>query len=89
MIKDIVVQITGSNEDKVRLAYAEAIARTFEAHLIGLQIHQLPELIAYTDPTGSAFLQTLIKESTEQAEVITKPRTATVLRMFWAMQMPR
>jgi nucleotide-binding universal stress UspA family protein len=70
MIKDIVVHLTGSAEDEVRLAYAEPIARSFDAHLTGLQVHSLPEVIGYTDPSGSDFLQELIKQSYEQAEKV-------------------
>jgi nucleotide-binding universal stress UspA family protein len=70
MIKDIVVQLTGSEEDKVRLAYAEAIARQFDAHLTGLQVHSLPEVLTITDPTGSAFLRELIAESDKGAAAV-------------------
>ena len=45
MIKDIVVHLTGSQEDEVRLAYAEAIGARFDAHLTGLYTHILPEVI--------------------------------------------
>ena len=71
MIKDIVVHLTGSTEDSVRLAYAEPIAEVFDAHLTGLQVHTLPELIAITDPSGSAYLQTLLAESHERAQQVT------------------
>jgi nucleotide-binding universal stress UspA family protein len=70
MIKDIVVQLTGSNEDNVRLAYATEIARAFTAHLTGLHVHALPEVISITDPSGSAFLQKLIAESNAGADVV-------------------
>jgi nucleotide-binding universal stress UspA family protein len=70
MIKDIVVHLTGSEEDKVRLDHAEPIARVFTAHLTGLQIHSLPEVAGYTDPSGSAFLQELIRQSYERADAV-------------------
>ena len=72
MIKDIVVHLTGSAEDEVRLAYAEAVARTFTAHLTGLQVHVLPEVIGYTDPSASGFLQELLRQSHERAEEISQ-----------------
>jgi len=68
MIKDIVVHLTGSNEDRFRIGYAEAVAELFDAHLTGLQVHVLPELIEYSDPAGSGFLQTLLVESHEAAQ---------------------
>lgn len=71
MIKDIVVHLTGSPEDSVRLAYAEAVARRFTAHLTGLQIHALPDVVAITDPSGSSFLQELIADSNLEADKIT------------------
>lgn len=71
MITDLVVHLTGSREDDVRLAYAEPIARLFDAHLTGLQVHRLPELIAMTDPSGSVFLQELLNESRTSAQALT------------------
>jgi nucleotide-binding universal stress UspA family protein len=71
MIKDIVVHLTGSEEDNVRLAFAEPIARSFDAHLTGLQVHSMPEIIGYTDPSGSAFLQQLLEESHKRADEVT------------------
>ncbi|MHB1103340.1 MAG: universal stress protein [Devosia sp.] len=71
MIKDIVVHLTGSDEDKVRIAYAAPIAELFDAHLTGLQVHTLPELIAITDPVASTYLQTLLAESHARAQKVT------------------
>lgn len=71
MIKEIVVHLTGSGEDEIRLAYAEPIAKLFGATVTGLQMHALPEVIAITDPTGSAYLQTLLLESHERAQKVT------------------
>jgi nucleotide-binding universal stress UspA family protein len=79
MIKDIVVHLTGSPEDDVRMGYAEAIARSFGAHLTGLQVHAMPEIIGYTDPSGSAFLQELLEQSRQRADAVSealKPRLA-------------
>jgi nucleotide-binding universal stress UspA family protein len=51
MIKDIAVHLTGSEEDEVRLAYAESLSERFEAHLTGLYVHKLPEVVgAYPSP---------------------------------------
>ena len=70
MIKDIVVQLTGSAEDDVRLAYATEIARSFTAHLTGLQLHVLPEVLTTTDPGGFGFPQQLIAESEARADAV-------------------
>lgn len=71
MIKDIVVHLTGSAEDKVRIAYAAPIAEMFDAHLSGLQVHTLPELISFTDPVASTYLQTVLAESHARAQMVT------------------
>lgn len=71
MIKDIVVQLTGSDQDSIRIAYARPIAELFEAHVTGLQVHTLPELIAITDPVASTYLQTLLAESHARAQKVT------------------
>ena len=70
MIRDIGVHLTGSVEDETRIAHAAAIARIFDAHLTGLHVHELPEILSITDPSGSAFLGELIEQSTRQAEVV-------------------
>jgi nucleotide-binding universal stress UspA family protein len=70
MLKDIVVHLTGSSEDPFRIAQAEAIARSFDAHLTGLQVHTLPEIILYSDASGSGFLQDLLAESHAEAQQV-------------------
>lgn len=67
MIKDIGVHLTGSTEDEVRIAHAAMLARTFDAHLTGLHVHQLPDVLSITDPSGSSFLQELLKQSIDKA----------------------
>jgi nucleotide-binding universal stress UspA family protein len=71
MIKDIVVQLTGSEEDSIRLGYAGPIARMFDAHLTGLQVNERPDILSLTDPSGSAFLQASLEESDKHAEKVT------------------
>jgi nucleotide-binding universal stress UspA family protein len=81
MIKDIVVHLTGSDEDEVRLAHAEPIARTFNAHVTGLQVHPLPELFAIADPTaGVGVMDELIAESQQRAQAITEKLLARFTR---------
>lgn len=72
MIKDIAVHLTGSNEDLIRLEHAAALARTLDAHLTGLQVHEMPEVLTMTDPSGSGFLQELIAESVNRAAATTE-----------------
>jgi nucleotide-binding universal stress UspA family protein len=72
MLKDVVVHLTGSDEDQTRIDHAAAIARTFDAHLTGLQTHVMPELLAITDPAASSFLQELIAESVERAKSVSE-----------------
>jgi len=66
MIKDIVVHLTGSDEDEIRLAYAETISERFQAHLTGLYVHMLPEVIG--DPIGMVGLDVWFDESSIQAK---------------------
>jgi nucleotide-binding universal stress UspA family protein len=72
MIKDIAVHLTGSPEDKIRLAHAAMLARALDAHLTGLQVHEMPEVLTITDPSGSSFLQQLIAESVDRAVEVTR-----------------
>lgn len=67
MIKDIVVHLTGSQEDEIRLAYAETLSECFEAHLTGLYVHMLPEVVG-ADPAGMVGMDVWFEESNAQAE---------------------
>ncbi|MGV8954841.1 MAG: universal stress protein [Cypionkella sp.] len=67
MIKDIVVHLTGSSEDEIRLAYAETLSERFEAHLTGLYVHMLPEVVG-ADPTGMVGMDLWFEESDAQAK---------------------
>lgn len=71
MIKGIVIHLTGEDEDRVRIAHAVRVAELFDAHITGLQVHALPELIGITDPVDSGYLQTLLAESHTQAQKVT------------------
>lgn len=71
MLRDVVVHLTGSSEDAMRLAYAASLAAAFDAHLTGLQVHVLPEILSITDPSGSAFLRELIDQSNKEADAVT------------------
>lgn len=71
MIKDIVVHLTGSPEDAARLAFTKIVAQSLEARVTGLQVHALPDVIAITDPSGSAFLQALLDEFSKAADKVT------------------
>jgi nucleotide-binding universal stress UspA family protein len=70
MIKHIVVHLTGSPEDDVRISHAEAIARTFDAHLTGLQAHILPQLVTTADPTSAVVMQEMMTQSEDEAKAI-------------------
>jgi len=79
MIKDIAIHLTGSREDQIRIEHAAALGRMFDAHLTGLQVHEMPDVLAITDPAGSSFLQDLIADSVNRAVAVTeelKPRLA-------------
>lgn len=67
-IKDLVVQLTGSAEDEHRLAMAKSIAQTFDAHIIGVHVHLLPDILDITDPTQSATIRTLLETSDQDAD---------------------
>lgn len=67
MFKDIVVHLTGSVEDEVRLAYAETVGERFEAHLTGLYVHVLPEVVgAYSG--GMVGMDVWYEQSNDRAK---------------------
>ena len=67
MIKDIAVHLTGSVEDEVRLAYAETISERFGAHITGLYVHMLPEVVG-ADPAGMVGMEMWFEQSNALAE---------------------
>lgn len=68
LIKDLVVQLTGSAEDEHRLAMAKGIAQSFDAHIIGVHMHLLPDILDITDPAQSATIRTLLETSDQAAD---------------------
>ena len=89
MFKDIAIHLTGSEEDATRISHSATIARSFDAHLTGLQVHEMPEVLAMTDPAGSAFLQELIAESVERAKTATSRLKAQFERIGLNHEMRR
>ncbi|MEQ1769530.1 MAG: universal stress protein [Devosia sp.] len=67
MIKDILVRLSGSDQDNALIEYASSVARQFDAHLTGLYVHVMPEVLGITDPTGSSFLQELIADTANRS----------------------
>ena len=72
MIKDIAVHLTGSDEDPVRLAHAQQVARMFGAHITGLQVHSMPDIFVIADAAASATVaDQLTDESNKRADAVT------------------
>src|SRR5690242_3206985 len=67
-ICDIVVQLTGSEEDRFRLSTALAVAKTFDAHIVGVHLNILPDILDITDPVDSSTIRTLLETSEREAE---------------------
>lgn len=68
VIRDIIVQLTGSSEDEFRLDAAVRIAKEFDAHLIGAHLQQLPEILDIANPAHSATVRELLEESEREAD---------------------
>ena len=67
-IGDLVVQLTGSPEDENRLAVASEIAEAFDAHIVGVHLHVLPDILDITDPMQSATIRELLEASDQEAD---------------------
>ena len=67
-IADMVVQLTGSDEDANRIAIATDIANRFGAHVIGVYLHLIPDVLELTDPTQSAVIRSLLDASEQKAD---------------------
>jgi nucleotide-binding universal stress UspA family protein len=77
-IRDLVVQLTGSSEDQHRLAMATAIAEAFDAHVIGVHLHVLPDILDITDPVQSATIRTMLEASDQEADKAFEKLKATM-----------
>lgn len=80
MIKDIGVHLTGSDEDEVRLAYAEIIGERFEAHLTGLYAHVMPEVYG-VEPGAMVGMEILFESSNARAQETTTRLQARLDRL--------
>ena len=69
MFRDIVVQLTGSTEDEVRLACARRLAHDYNAHLVGVHLHTLPDILDITDPLQSGTVRALLEASDKSADL--------------------
>ncbi|WP_173088272.1 universal stress protein [Devosia sp. 1635] len=67
MIKNIVVHLTGSDQDQARLGVAESIGNRFDAHLTGLYVHILPET-SDLDPIVMAGMEPWFEQSAARAD---------------------
>ncbi|HWA42079.1 MAG TPA: universal stress protein [Hypericibacter adhaerens] len=67
-IRDILVQLTGSDEDDGRLQMAAAVAGAFGAHIVAAHVHILPDILEITDPARSAMVRTLLENSDREAD---------------------
>ena len=70
MFKNIVVHLSGSDEDETRLAYAVQLAEMFTAHVTGAFVHEMPETIAFSEPAATAAIKEMWDESRKQADAL-------------------
>lgn len=64
MIKDIAIQVTGSGEDDVRIAYAAQLAAMLDAHITALVEGTIPEpVVTFTTAAGAALAQQIAEEA--------------------------
>ena len=63
MLRKLLVQLDGTPLDRLRLDHAAALADRFGAHLSGLLLHEQPEILSMSSPSGSAFLRDLLARS--------------------------
>lgn len=66
--RDLIVQLTGSPEDEARLSVATQLALDFDAHLIGVHLNTLPDILDITDPQQSGTIRSLLEASEKEAD---------------------
>ena len=85
MIKDVMVYIDGSPTDEVRLAAGANLAEVFQAHLTGLFLNILPDVIPPIEPpdVGARLSETVTQQARElgdQKEALLAKRMALLGR---------
>lgn len=88
-IRDLVVQLTGSAEDQHRLAMATAIAEAFDAHVIGVHLHVLPDILDITDPVQSATIRSMLETSDREADTAFETLKAMMSTLTVSVELKR
>jgi hypothetical protein len=66
--KDVLAHLDGTEEDEIRLRYAEAIAAIFGARLAGIFTNGLPDIASYGPPPGAMASMELQQQLREDGE---------------------
>jgi hypothetical protein len=66
--KDVLAHLDGTEEDEIRLRYAEAIAAIFGARLAGIFTNGLPDIASYGSPPGAMASMELQQQLREDGE---------------------
>ncbi len=66
--KDVLAHLDGTEEDEIRLRYAEAIAAIFGARLAGIFTNGLPDIASYGSPPGAMASMELEQRLREDGE---------------------
>ena len=66
--KDVLAHLDGTEEDEIRLRYAEAIAAIFGARLAGIFTNSLPDIASYGSPPGAMASMELEQRLREDGE---------------------
>ena len=66
--KDVLAHLDGTEEDEIRLRYAEAIAAIFGARLAGIFTNGLPDIASYGFPPGAMASMELEQRLREDGE---------------------
>src|ERR1700753_749276 len=67
-LRDIVVELTGSDEDKTRLAAAEHLCGIFDAYLIGARLHPSPPTAELMSPVQMVTIRRLLDDAEREAD---------------------
>lgn len=88
-IRDLVVQLTGSDEDGPRLQVAGTLAGLFESHIVGVHLHTLPDILDITDPARSGAIRSLLESSERQADASYRQTEAALQQMAGSHELRR
>lgn len=89
MFKNIVVHLSGSDEDDARLSHAAQLAQMYTSHVTGVFVHEMPETIVFSEPAATAAIKEMYDESRKRADTVAESLAPKLEKLGVASELRR